>query len=60
MALSVSSVGDLLEQRLGILVAGPQALEVEDADAAEAADLDGGGRADDAVHGRGHQRQVEA
>ena len=45
-------LGDLLEQRLGVLVAGPQALEVEHADAAEPADLDGGGRADDAVHGR--------
>ena len=38
-------LGDLLEERLGVLVAGPEALEVEHADAAEPADLDRGGRA---------------
>ena len=59
MALSAGELGDLLEERLGVLVAGPQAFEVEHADAAEAADLDGGRRADHAVHGRGQQRQVE-
>ena len=53
-------LGDLVEQRLGILVAGPEALEVEHADAAEPADLDRRRRADDAVHGRGHERQLEA
>ena len=58
--LVVVELGDLLEQRLGVLVAGPETLEVEDTDPAEPADLDGGGRADHRVHGRGHQRQLEA
>ncbi len=53
-------LGDLVEQRVGVLVAGPEALEVEHADATEAPDLDGGGRADHAVHGRGHERELEA
>ncbi len=53
-------LGDLGEQRLGVLVAGPEPLEVEHPDPAEAADLDGGGRAHDAVHGGGHQGQLEA
>jgi hypothetical protein len=53
-------MGDLLEERFGILVPGPKALEVEDADTTQPADLHGRGRADDAVHGRCHQRQVEA
>src|SRR5581483_8356510 len=52
-------LGDLREQRLRILVARPQALEVEAADAAELADLDGRGRADDSVHGRRHQGEAE-
>jgi hypothetical protein len=51
--------GDLVEERLRVVVAGPQALEVEDADAAEAADLNGGGGAGDSVHGRRHERQLE-
>jgi hypothetical protein len=44
----------------GVLVAGPQALEVEHADTTEAADFDRSGRADHTVHGRGHERQFEA
>src|SRR5207248_8970686 len=50
---------DLVEETVGVFVAGPQSFEVEDADTAELADLDGGGRAHDAVHGRGHQGQLE-
>ena len=41
--------GDLLEHRLGVGVAGPEPLEVEHAEAAEAAQLGGGGRGHDAV-----------
>jgi hypothetical protein len=52
-------LGDLLEEGLGVLVAGPQPFEVEDGEPAEAADLDGGRRRDDAVHRRGQQRQPE-
>ena len=59
VAFSSSSLRDLLEERLGVLVAGPEALEVQHAGAAEAADLDGGGRRDDAVHGAGEQGQLE-
>jgi hypothetical protein len=51
--------GDLGEHAVGVLEAGPEALEVEYADAAEAADGDGRGGADDAVHGGGHEGQVE-
>ena len=46
------SVGDPLELLLRVLVAGEDALEVEDAEAAELADDAGGRRRDDAVHGR--------
>ena len=53
-------MGDLLEVRVRVVVARPEALEVEDADAAELADLDGRGGADDAVHGCPHQRELEA
>ena len=43
MRATVSAVGqlaDLGEHRLGVLVTGPHALEVEDAEAAELADAD--------------------
>ena len=52
--------GDLVELLVGVLVAGPDALEVEDAEAAEVADQAGGPGADDAVHRRGEQRELEA
>src|SRR5581483_532567 len=52
-------LGDLVEERLRILVTGPQALEVEHADTAELADLDGSGGAHDTVHGGGHERALE-
>ena len=45
--------GDLLEQRLRIVVPGPEALEVEDTDAAKFADLDRRGGGGDAVHRAG-------
>ena len=51
--------GDLDQIRLGVLVTGPEPLQIEHADAAEAADLDRRRRADDAVHGRRHERQLE-
>src|SRR5207342_3595388 len=38
----------------------PEAFQVEHAEATEAADLDGGGRRDHAVHGGGEERQLEA
>jgi hypothetical protein len=46
--------------RLGVLVARPDALEVEDGQAAELAQDAGGPGGDDAVHGRREQRQLEA
>ena len=49
--------GELL---VGVLVAGPDALEVEDAESTEAVDQRRGPRADDAVHRRGEERQLEA
>ena len=51
---------DALELRVGVLVAGPDALEVQDRETAEAADHAGGLGRHDAVHGRGEQRQLEA
>src|SRR5690606_28035589 len=50
---------DLLEQRLGVLVARPDTLEVEHPESAELADADGGLRRDDRVHGRGKEGDVE-
>ena len=50
---------DLGENGTGVLVPGPQALEVEHTHAAQTADFDGGCRADHAVHGRHHERQFE-
>ena len=44
---------------VGILVAGPQSFEIEDSQAPQPPDLDGRGRADHAVHGRGQQREIE-
>jgi hypothetical protein len=48
-----------VEQRRWVFIASPEALEIEDPKAAETPDLDGCGRADDAIHGRGHQGQPE-
>ena len=53
-------LGDLGQDGVGVLVTGPEALQVEHAHPAESADLDGGGRADHAVHGRAHEGQFEA
>ena len=50
---------DPLELLVGILVARPDALEVEHAQPAEAAEDDGRLGRDDAVHGRGQERQLE-
>ena len=50
---------DPLELRVGVLVARVDALEVEDAEAAELAERDRRRRRDDTVHRRGEQRQLE-
>ena len=55
----VIEVGDFGEQRLWVVEPGPETLEVEHGQAAEAANLDRGRGRDDAVHGRNHQRQLE-
>src|SRR5690606_16861343 len=52
--------GDLLVVGGRILVAGPQALEVEHSEPAELSDLDGGGGADGAVHRRSQHGELEA
>src|SRR5918995_3227294 len=52
-------LADLLEDPLGILVAGPQAFEVEAAHAPELADTDRRRRRSHPVHRRRHQREVE-
>ena len=44
---------DLVEDRVGVVVAGPETFEVQAGEPADLADLDGGLRRDDAVHGRG-------
>src|SRR5690606_11741889 len=53
-------LGDLLEIRLGIVVTDPQPFEIEHPEAAEAADLDGGVRAERSVHRRAQHREGEA
>ena len=57
--LLVGQGGDLLVDRLGILVARPQALEVQARQPAELPDPDRGRRRDPRVHRRGHHRQPE-
>ncbi len=52
--------GDLLQQLLGVLEAGPDPLEVEHSEAAELVDAHRGIGADDAVHRRREQGHVEA
>ena len=51
--------GDLLEIGHRIVVPGPETFEVEDAEAAKATDLDGGGGAERSIHGRSHHGNVE-
>jgi hypothetical protein len=51
--------GDPLQLRVRILVAGPDPLEVQDREPAQLAERAGDRRRDDAVHRRGHQRQLE-
>ena len=51
--------GDLGEQRLGVVVARPEALEVEHAEAAELAEHDRRPRAHDRVHRRAEHRDRE-
>ena len=58
--LVVVELADLVEEGGRVLVAGPEALEVEDAQAAQLPQLDGGGGAHHPVHGRAEERQVEA
>ncbi len=52
-------LGDLVEERLRVGVPGPQPFEVEDAEAAQLTDADGGLRGDHRVHGSGQERQLE-
>ena len=51
--------GDLVEDRARIVVAGPDALEVEDAETAGVVHEPREGRIDDGVHGRGDEGQAE-
>ena len=51
--------GDLVKQRLRIVVAGPQAFEVEHAKRAHLAHGDGGGRAGHRIHRSADNRHVE-
>jgi hypothetical protein len=53
-------VTELAEDRLRVLVTGPQALGIEDAEPAGPADGDGGRRADHGVRRAGDQRDAEA
>src|SRR5215211_5874162 len=55
----VGSGRDLVELRVGVLVAGPDPLQVEHAKPAELADQAGGLRADHAVHRGGEQRKLK-
>ena len=57
--LLLRQLGDPLELLLGVLVAREDALEVQHRQPAEVADDPGRARRDDAVHRRGHQRQLE-
>ncbi len=57
--LLVGERRDLLVDGFGVLVARPQALEVQAGEASETTDLGRGGRRDRRVHGRGHHRQRE-
>ena len=50
---------DLIQLLVGVLIPGPDALQVEDAEPTELTDQAGGLRADDAVHRRGEERQLE-
>jgi hypothetical protein len=52
--------GDLVEQRRGVVVARPEALEVEHAETAEPADRDRGLRRHDRVHRGRQHRQLQA
>ena len=58
--LLVVKFADLVEEVAGVLVAGPQPLEIQDAQTTELAQFDRRGRADHAIHGRAEERQVEA
>ncbi len=60
VALSSSSSRISSKMRLGVLVAGPEPFEVEHADATQATELDGRGRAGHPVHGGAEERQLEA
>src|SRR4029453_17989685 len=57
--LVVGQAGDLLVHRVRVLVPGPQALQVEYAETAEAAELDRDPGRDHPVHGRGEHGQAE-
>ena len=52
-------LGDLVQEWLGVVVAGPEPLEVQDRQPAEATERDGGRRRHHRVHRRPHDRDVE-
>jgi hypothetical protein len=60
VGLGLVQLPDLLEQRLRVVVPGPQPLKVEHAETAELADADRRLRGDHRVHRRGEERQLEA
>ena len=55
----LGQLNDLVEQRLRVLVAGPQALEVQHTQTAQLAQGNSGRRGHDRVHGRTNNRGVE-
>ena len=60
VACAALEAGDLRRAAARVVVPGPQALEVEHAEAAELAERDRGRRRHHRVHRRGQQRQLEA
>ena len=57
--LLLAEVSDVVQDRGGVLVAGPQAVQVEHADATEAAESDRGLRAHHRVHRGRHQGDID-
>jgi hypothetical protein len=58
--LLLGELRDAREDLVGVLVARPDPLEVQDRQAAELADDAGRLGRHDAIHGRGHEREIEA
>ncbi len=60
VASCLGAVEDRLEALLGVLEAGPYALQIEDTEPTEFIGQDRGLGADHPIHGRGEQGQLEA